>query len=805
MGRVSSNGWRLAGLVLFSTGCFDLPEIELGMCGNGLVEPSNNEDCDVAEDRTLGENLQCGAPNDPIRRCRYLCGSTPGAPSCPVGWRCGADDVCLYASGTYREIPTPALSAPAQSLDVGDVDGDGRADLVALTNVGLTYRFSNASGLADEDLDLPFAFVPWLEIEPVLTDLDADGLVDVVTPLADGVLVLRGARDRLPAVVQYPSWAGLHEGFRMHSWLVDDVPRLLGSQAADGRVCLTELDQLGSDPVPCARADISLPVPDGLDGNLRTVVTSTTDDLVIVVHGDTTAYRFAPQGGFGPPEALELGGAAIDRARFFDLDGDGDGDLLIDTENGPVVSWRDGDDLGAPVPTGLPWPLDVGDVDGDGRPDVLRPRGVYLATDVGYDQIYQAPEEWTDAVFGDFNGDGRLDVAATGRRARIRTLLNAGGDLFNPVDLVTDAPVRALTVAELDGDRVDDLAFVQDELEDVDDPHTSIGVMYGNGFAIPDTPVDMGRISFATTIERTQADQLDINPDRIEELLVGARTESDGTGAGSYTFLSTGGSTIRRLGSILAPAPNSIAIGVVALSEASRGLDVAPTVDFIVLTTDGVYLARGAGGTTFRRADIERLDLSELCDVERIDVDCLEGAPMRLSDRRRDSALLVDGCSGRLLVLTEAQNEYQCQVGPAQTGTAAVSVADFDRNGRPEALIVTDGEATVRWNYRAFEDGGGFVGETKVEVGSLVSDIVALDVDADASLELMVVTADGLLLGDLSEGEGFVPRAEPVLGRAFSPAARVVVADLTGDGVQDVIVSDGAVLITLIGAAGQGG
>ena len=177
-------------------GCSDLPSFDLGACGNGIVEPEHGEDCDTV----AASGLTCGRPADGARACRFLC--TPGgAASCPEAWACGGDGVCRFASGGFE--PRAILGrflGDVEHLASGDFDGDGRVDLFALTKGALSVRFGGADGAIAGEFDLPFPSFG----APAVGDLDGDGRTDVVVPQLEGLVLLRGERDRTLAPVPSP-------------------------------------------------------------------------------------------------------------------------------------------------------------------------------------------------------------------------------------------------------------------------------------------------------------------------------------------------------------------------------------------------------------------------------------------------------------------------------------------------------------------------------------------------------------------------------------------------------------------------
>jgi len=128
--------------------CSELPEIASSVCGNSVVEPG--EDCDSY----ALDGQSCGLPSDTKERaCHYEC--TPdGILACPESSACGVDGICHFSntrncerservcqlSGGLYEPFGPTLAVPAQSVAMGDFDGDGRKDLLTLGNANPQWQ-----------------------------------------------------------------------------------------------------------------------------------------------------------------------------------------------------------------------------------------------------------------------------------------------------------------------------------------------------------------------------------------------------------------------------------------------------------------------------------------------------------------------------------------------------------------------------------------------------------------------------------------------------------------------------------------
>jgi hypothetical protein len=194
MFRVRLSGLALGLTVLVS--CADLPPIEGGQCGNGVVDPG--EQCDTFA--TAGEGTACGEPDDGELACHYTC--KEDAP-CPAGWGCGPDDRCRFASGFVSE--TTSFPSGFSEVMIGDADGDGAADIVGRLAGGNAVQawYGDDSGSFGSRFHVNVGFG---QAGASFGDLDDDGLVDVVVPLDEGVFVMLGKPDRTLAPVAYSSF-----------------------------------------------------------------------------------------------------------------------------------------------------------------------------------------------------------------------------------------------------------------------------------------------------------------------------------------------------------------------------------------------------------------------------------------------------------------------------------------------------------------------------------------------------------------------------------------------------------------------
>jgi hypothetical protein len=468
-------------LVAFA-GCADLPPLELGTCGNGILDPG--EDCDTHDARCVACAWTCDRD----------CSDIP-APRDGRGYACGADGVCHAPGGVLATTPTADQELAVQTIFVTDIDRDRYGDVVGLSADAIVSRFGDPTGKLEREAA---TVIPTVGGPIAIADLDGDNARDVLVPARDGLVAFASPQDAMSPFALTLELAGVGS------------LKLRAIFSIDGkRLGVLVDDPFGSGHLVGVIVDITTPVivPITLPLCDSTYQSATFDPSLLDFH-DTTSDPKKPSVGvafiatsdtthqaqlcainieqdsptsfsftIGPPNFP----ATSHRPVLAEVD-DSTCPSIIDSDAGPAqLSRRPGyRDVNGRCTLGLPVAMPpiaapssdavVGRVRlspaiAGAAPDALvLTSGIYdldtTAQPVG--QLYSSDRPLTASAFGDIDADGNTDGVALGLDQTIDVLYRTTQpDGFFRVRIATDALPSHLAVADFDGNGADDIEFTE--------------------------------------------------------------------------------------------------------------------------------------------------------------------------------------------------------------------------------------------------------------------------------------------------------------------------------------------------------
>ena len=358
----------------------------------------------------------------------------------------GRDDSAGDASGLIEEIdagcramaPAVATGSDPVTIDVADLDGDGRLDLVVVNLFSGDVSVMLGNGDATFRPQTRYS-VESLPSSVAIGDLNGDGVLDLAvaneSSTDDDVSILLGNGD------------GTFQ-LQVPSYLVGSTPQAVAVGDFNGDA---KLDVITANE---GEADVSLLLGKG-DGTFR-------DQVTFPVASSALALDVA------------------------DFNHDGHLDVVVITRGTPGVNILLGDGAGA-LHAGASYAagggadaVGVGDLNDDGRLDLAVGNyddgtvSVYLGNGDGTFQpqsVYPSGATPSAVAIVDATGDGKADIVAVNRGGTVNTVSvlagNGDGTLGSPGAYPVDNSPLALATGDFDGDGKVDLAVTNIGTNDV--------------------------------------------------------------------------------------------------------------------------------------------------------------------------------------------------------------------------------------------------------------------------------------------------------------------------------------------------
>ena len=593
--------------------------------------------------------------------------------------------------GTFQApVNYDAASAGSSggTVAVGDFNGDGKPNVV-LTSPGAN-SVSILLGNGDGTFRPAVAYAAGKSPQYLAVgDFNRDGNLDLVVNSKPGyVTILLGNGDgTFRAPVNYPAleYPG---SVAVGDFNGDGKPDLAVSTVGVGdgpdfvRILLGNGDGTFQKPTPCyaGSGPVAVTVGDfNGDGKLDLVVGNQPYPAYEGAVGDTISIMLGNgDGTFQPPVGYTAGATPVALA-LGDFNGDGALDIAV------ANRWNPGGNLaillGSPqgaVQHTASYPVSpendgelgfiaAGDFNGDGKPDMAVTDShnntvTILLNDLPEQFIYPVGLYAGPVVVGDFNRDGKLDlvVGNTGN-ATVSLLLGNGDGTFQPqlIYAVEGVP-GALAIGDFNGDGNLDLAIL------LGDNHY-VGILLGNGDGTFQPEVNYVLPNDLSLSAPTFMAVGDLNGDGHPDLIVDTKVGSFFFPTTSWILLGNGDGTFQPAAYTLG-GPG----GYVALADLNGDgiLDI--------VTAQAVYL--GNGDATFRKPQ-------PLPGIE------IDGPFSSLAiadfngDGKPDVAVLTDGMVG--LLLGNGDGTFDWEASFVAGSPIAMAVADFNGDGLPDVAVAS--------------------------------------------------------------------------------------------------------------------
>jgi hypothetical protein len=606
-----------------------------------------------------------------------------------ANWGSGNVSILLGSgTGTFPSHVEYSTGGGCEGLAVGDFNSDGVPDVAAANNNGNSVSVLLGTGTGALGAATTYSGYS-NPVSVAVGDFNADGVQDLAVAnygtsggAAYKVSVLLGnGSGGFPSSNNY---AASSDYSRLRSINVGDLNKDgLQDLVVQADSAVSVLWGSGSGTFPTyykfnqsVVMSVSLADVNG-DGN-QDVITTGRDAAGA---GYSVGIRFGTgslgTGSLGAPVYYMSGGSGTGNdprgIAACDFDRDGRMDLAIantPTDSASVLIQRPGTTPGAlqfaakvDHTTGsIPKSVAVGDFNGDGRQDlaaandggdtvsVLLGGGGTFATKVDY-ATGSTPQS---VAVGDFNGDGRQDLAATNANGdTVSVLLGSGGGTFaTKVDYATGDTPESVAVGDFNGDGRQDLAAANDGGD-------TVSVLLGGGGGTFATKVD-----YATGAGSHSVAVGDFNRDGKVDLAVAnllGNTVSVLLGSG-------GGAFAARVNYPTGATPESVAVGDF---DRDGKLDLA-TANYL---DNSVSILLGSGTGTFAA----KTDYATGATPQSVAVGDFNG------DGRQDLATANGGGDSVSVLLGSGSGAFAAKVDNATGATPeSVAVGDFNRDGRQD-------------------------------------------------------------------------------------------------------------------------
>jgi FG-GAP-like repeat len=729
----------------------------------------------------------------------------------------GGDD----GGGTGGDRDSGSAGDGGSGSTTTDADGDGYGvedgdcdDLDAAVFPGASSYESIVPGYFE-------AMVATSAGQPVAADLDLDGLVDLLVPSDDQVLLLWGAAQG-QFVDGDPIGAGAAVARVVLADLRGDASPDLVLSREDGVIEVHLGDGLGgfSDPLEMkTTCGVSTGLVAGdldLDGHTDLVV-GCSDPAALLLHSDgkggfvqgalTPGHAASEVGlsdldgdglldvvmagdasaaitvwhaeGDGSYTALELELVEVNEVLVLaDADLDGDTDIIVGHRSDPDLVWYRNDGERAYSRRASGWggglfgdgtmQLAAVDSDGDGQPELYAGTdtlGTY-AWDLGTDgPSFLSETTWADTVNwlvgADIDGDGLVDVVTANRGGTVQVRRSLGAEgAMQPSAHVGWRLVNAMATGDLNGDGYDDLAVANENGE--------AGWFLGGASGSLEQAGEAGFESFTNALCT-----LDVDGDGRQELV-----STDGWDTLQMWSFDDAGALLLSTTIRIAGASSNMLAAADMDSDGDDDLVVGwrPSGD------DGFAVAWNEGGELLIGEPSSSTDYVHTFAVGDLTGD---GLPDVVLSAYTDSVVEV----WRNVRPDKFDLIYSSK---GRTPTAQIRIADLDGNGTNDLLLGDESNMDLR----VLSNGGDGTSWTESSIpvsdtNSSLSNLAVADADQDGDLDIFAGSPNSGVSVLLGDGVGGFVHTGSLPGPALVGSSSILAFDHEGDGDVDIAWSDG--------------
>ncbi len=679
-------------------------------------------------------------------------------------------DNSAYLSGTVKFDSGIDLTSEThpRGVAIGDLDGDGKPDMVVANYFGSSvsvYRNISSSGSISAGSfasRVNFA-TTGSPAKVVIGDLDGDGKLDIVAVgRGSGSLSILRNTCSVGSITtgSFASAVNFTVGAAPEMAAIGDVdgdgkPDLITANNGDNTVSvLQNIGAPGSitsasfaNRVNFAAGTVPSYVAIGdLDGDGRPDVAATNAaGGSVSVFRNTSTVGLINTGSFATKVDFTTGGVPQSVA-LADIDGDGKADMVVSGNSAGILVFRNVSSAGS-ITTGSfggvafstgarPWEVAVGDIDGDGKPDL-----VTANTDNN-----------TISVLRNTSSSGSL----------------TSGSFAARIDYATDSTPMSIAIGDLDGDGLPDIAVpnydsttvtifrnhpllkppvITSVSPNVANPGTSVTIT-GSGF---DTSVVNNKVFFGAT-----------------------RAVVTTASAGSLTVIS----------------PVSGTLAPISVLDSVTGLSGYEQYAYLPKYDNSIYLS---GTLNF----VTKVDFTSLTTPQAVVFGDLDG------DGKADMVIANSG-SAKISVYRNNSSSGSITGGSFAakvdftTGTAPanVRIADIDGDGKLDILVTNSGSASVSVFRNTAASGtittGSFASKVDFTVGTTPFDLGVADFDGDGKPDIAVANSGSTNMSVLKNNgsAGFISFAAAANFTTGTTPKKIYAGDLDGDGKPDIAVTN---------------